>query len=188
MSGPDIRKFTDLIGDPNTVLDVVDDVDWFLVYDPNEPLESRRVKVAQKSAIVSPINHAYSQVLDYESTNSTNWTNLATTGPSITINCPSGIALIWFSAEVISGGRGVDMSMGVGVDGGDPSGGGYHSHRAGLQEGDFTVGQNMRNTIGGPVYFAGLDPGLHTFLTRYRVDETSVANNFGLRKIMGLGL
>lgn len=136
------------------------------------------------------LNIGNNEVLTAESTTSTNYTDLVTAGPSITINCPNGIALIWVSCQVITDTLEQDMLVGVRVDATDPPDGSREfEFRPGHAENDPTTGlQNLRGLVGNYVYFSGLGSGNHTFKLRYKVDTASGTNNFYNRKILGIGL
>lgn len=49
MALPDTRKLSELIADPNTVLVVLAGVDYFMVYDTSESIDTRKVKVITKT-------------------------------------------------------------------------------------------------------------------------------------------
>lgn len=54
MSLPEVRRISELIADPDTVLETVAVGDYLLVYDISEGLDTRKVKVVKRGDLVTP--------------------------------------------------------------------------------------------------------------------------------------
>lgn len=117
-----------------------------------------------------------------ESTNSTTYTNLATSGPSVTLTTGT-TALIWTYAQVHRTGTGGAAVIAVDISGATS----YAANDAESVGGTVAV-SGTEVFAGRVIYFSGLTAGSNTFTLKYRVDATAPTYNFLRRTIAVLAL
>jgi hypothetical protein len=135
-----------------------------LISDSGEPLGMRWSEILSANVNTS------------EATSSTSYTDLATAGPSITIDVgSSGIALIHWEFSLGGASGAGEARCGVGINGADPTPDirAYHVN-------------SVTETFNFWRLFDSLTPGNNIFKLRYRTDGTSI--NFASRRIMGWSL
>lgn len=120
-----------------------------------------------------------------QSTSSTSFTNLATTGPTVTLDITSsGIALVFLSADMLAAGETCHMSFQVsGASSVAPS----FDRSLSMSSDAAVTGSALGGSSSKIVPVTGLNPGTHTFQAKY----ASVNGNpawFSKRSIVVIGL
>lgn len=129
-------------------------------------------------------NVATSMVATLEGTTSTTYADLATVGPSVTINTGT-TAIIWYSA----GGLNTTSTTGthwisVAVSGATTI---AASDNNGCPVG-FNAIANRVSNMSRVIVITGLTPGVNTFTLKYRADVNTATTQFGWRSIAAQGL